>query len=97
MAQAGQAHFIVLGFLALSLLLLRGRSAFIRSLFHRPLALWIVTTVAITGWAGYTRVWRSVDWSGVLYFLFVGFIAFTGLAILWEVHKALKRWTNARR
>jgi hypothetical protein len=97
MAHAGQAHFIVFGFLALSLLLLRGRAAFIRLLFHRPLALWIVTAVVITGWVDYTSAWRSVDWSGVLYFLFVGFIAFTGLAILLEVHKALKRWRSTRR
>ncbi len=97
MAHASQAHFIVFGFLALSLLLLRGRAAFIRLLFHRPLALWIVTAVAITGWVGYTGAWRSVDWSGISYFLFVGFSAFTGLAILWEGHKALKRWMNTRR
>ena len=97
MAHAGQAHFIVFGFLALALLLLRRRAAFIRLLFQRPLALWIVTAVAITAWVGYTGAWRSVDWSGVAYFLFVGFSAFTGLAILWEGHKALKRWTSTRR
>jgi amino acid transporter len=97
MGKAGQAQFIVFGLLALSLLLLRSRAAFIRLLFHRPRGLWIVTAVVIAGWAGYTGAWHSLDWGGVLYFLFVGFIVFTGLAILWEVHKALKRWTNARR
>jgi hypothetical protein len=97
MAKAGQAHLIIFGLLALSLLFLRSRTAFIRLLFHRPLALWIVTTAVIAGWVGYTGAWRSLDWSGVLYFLFIGFAVFTGLAILWEVHKALKRWTNARR
>ena len=96
MAHASKAQFIVLGCLALSLLLLRYRAAFIRLLFHRPLALWIVTAVAIAGWAGYTGAWRSVDWSGLLYFLFVGFVAFTGLAILWQAHKAFRRWTRTR-
>ena len=100
MAHASKAQFIVLGCLALSLLLLRYRAAFIRLLFHRPLTLWltlwIVTAVAIAGWVGYTGAWRSVDWSGLLYFLFVGFVAFTGLAILWQAHKAFRRWTRTR-
>lgn len=56
-----------------------------------------MTTVVIIGWVEYTGAWRSVDWGGVSYFLFVGFVAFTGLAILGETHKALKRWTSSRR
>jgi hypothetical protein len=96
MAHASHALFIAFWLMALSLLLLREGAAFIRFLFHRPLALLIITTVVIAGWVVYTE-WRSLDWRGVSYFLFVGFVAFTGLTILWEIHKALRRWTSTRR
>lgn len=90
MAHGTHALFLAFGLMALSLLLLRGGAAFIQFLLHQPLALWTITMIVFTGWVAYVG-WRSVDWRGVSHFLFVGFVAFTGLAILWEIHKALKR------
>ena len=82
---------------ALSWLLLRGGRALIRFPFERPVALWVVTLSTVAIWTVATESWRSVNWSAVLYFVCLGVVTYTGLAILWHVYKTLKRRTDDHR
>ena len=95
MAHVAQALFILF-IVAGGLLLIRAGGSVFRILYTRPLVLWTATAIVIPALLIWSGRWRSVDGRGVVHFIVVAVVAFTGVIILCEGYRILKG-TSARR
>ena len=96
MAHVAQGVFILFAVAAVLLLLVRAGGVVAHALYTRPLILWAATAAVMLGVLLANERWRSVDWGGMGYFLIVAVAAFTGVLVLCEGYRLLRRATRSR-